>query len=139
MGGDTFKTCVTTLATIAVLLAIASGAIAPYSQGIIAGRLVFTAGQIGMTPEGVFESDDPADQAVQALTNIQNILAAAGLDMGDVVKVTVMMTDMDDYDAINQVYDGFFPEPKPARSAFQVGRLPKDEAKVEIEVVALYK
>jgi len=117
----------------------APGAIAPYSQAIKSDGLVFVAGQIGMTPAGVFEAETAGDQTFQALTNIQNILEEAGVGMKDVVKVTVMMTDIEEYDEINEVYGEFFEDPKPARSAFQVGALPKTEAKVEIEVIATYK
>lgn len=121
----------------AVTTTKAPGAIAPYSQAMWAGNTLYCSGQLGMTAEGVIESDCPAHQTKQALTNVGILLKEAGLDYCDVVKTTVLMSNIDDYPAINAEYAKFFPDPKPARSAFAVAALPKHpESKVEIEVIA---
>lgn len=112
-------------------------AIGPYSAGVRAGGVIFTAGQLGIDPlTGDFVSDEIVGQTRQALTNLQAILEAAGASLKDVVKTTVFLRDMDDFAAMNAVYAEFFTEDFPARSAVQVARLPKDAA-VEIEAVAV--
>lgn len=114
----------------------APAAIGPYSQAIQIGQLLFTSGQIPIDPEtGVLVEGGIQEQARQSLNNIKAILNAAGTNMGAVVKTTVFLQDMNDFAAMNEVYAEFFQEPYPARSAVQVGRLPKD-ALVEIETVA---
>ena len=116
----------------------APGNIAPYSQAMYADNLLFVSGQLGMTAEGKFEATDAAGQTAQALKNVGILLEEAGLTFANVVKTTVLMADISDYPKINEEYDKFFPEPKPARSAFAVAALPKHpESKVEIEVIAL--
>ena len=114
----------------------APAAIGPYSQAIQIGNLVYTSGQIPIVPEtnSIIEGGIQA-QTRQSLSNVQAILKAAGLDMSNVVKTTVFMTDMADFAAMNEVYAQFFTEPYPARSAVAVRTLPKG-ALVEIEVVA---
>merc|ERR1712071_418512 len=112
-------------------------AIGPYSQGVFGGDLLFTAGQIALNSRGDIVSDDVGEQTDQVLKNIEAILEEAGLTFSDVIKTTVMLTDIDDYAAVNDVYATYFPYPAPARSAFQVVKLPKAEAKVEIETVAV--
>ncbi|MGD9675869.1 MAG: RidA family protein [Candidatus Bipolaricaulia bacterium] len=114
----------------------APGAIGPYSQGVRAGQLVFTSGQIPLTPVGEMVRGDIQSAARQALSNVESILAAGGASMNDVVKVTVFLTNMADFAAVNQVYAERFREPFPARSAIQVVRLPLD-APLEIEAVAV--
>ena len=114
----------------------APAAIGPYSQAIQIGRLLFTAGQVPIDPEtGAIVEGGIQEQARQSLNNIKAILNAAGTNMGAVVKTTVFLQDMNDFAAMNEVYAQFFQEPYPARSAVQVGRLPKD-ALVEIEAIA---
>ena len=114
----------------------APAAIGPYSQAIQIGQLLFTSGQIPIDPEtGAIVEGGIQEQARQSLNNIKAILNAAGTNMGAVVKTTVFLQDMNDFAAMNEVYAQFFQEPYPARSAVQVGRLPKD-ALVEIEAVA---
>lgn len=114
----------------------APAAIGPYSQAIQIGQLLFTSGQIPIDPEtGALVEGGIQEQARQSLNNIKAILNAAGTNMGAVVKTTVFLQDMNDFAAMNEVYAEFFQEPYPARSAVQVGRLPKD-ALVEIETVA---
>ena len=115
----------------------APAAIGPYSQGIQAGSLIITSGQLPIDPAtGAFAGEDIAAQTRQSLTNIGNILAAAGFSMKDVVKTTVLLKNIADFGAMNEVYATFFTEPFPARAAFQAAALPRD-ALVEIECVAV--
>ena len=116
----------------------APSAIGPYSQGIAAsGKMVFVSGQIPIDPAtGEFAGQDIKTQTRQSLTNISNILAAAGASMADVVKTTVLLNDIADFAAMNEVYAEFFTEPYPARAAFQAAGIPKG-ALVEIECVAV--
>ncbi len=115
----------------------APAAIGPYSQAIQAGNVVYVSGQLPIDPAtGSFAGEDVAAQTRQSLTNIRNILEAGGLDMSKVVKTTVMLKDIADFAAMNEVYAEFFTAPYPARAAFQVAALPKD-ARVEIECVAV--
>ena len=112
-------------------------AIGPYSVGIIAGQFVYTAGQIGLNPEsGAVVEGGVQAETRQALLNLKNILEAAGTTLGNVVKTTVFLRDMNDFTAMNGVYSEFFTENPPARSAVQVAALPRTAA-VEIEAVAL--
>lgn len=114
----------------------APAAIGPYSQGFWAGELFFSAGQIGLDPAtGELAGPDVATQARGALRNLAAVLRAAGLSLGDVVKTTVFLADMDEFGTVNEVYAEAFEAPYPARSTVAVARLPKD-ARVEIEVVA---
>ena len=114
----------------------APGAIGPYSQAIQVGNLVFTSGQIPIDPAtGAFAEGGTKEQTRQSLTNVKAILEEVGLTMGNVVKTTVFMADMNDFADMNSVYAEFFTEPYPARSAVAVKTLPKG-AMVEIEVVA---
>lgn len=114
----------------------APAAIGPYSQAIQIGELLFVSGQVPIDPStGAVVEGDIKVQAQQSLNNLKAILNAAGTNMGAVVKTTVFLADMNDFAAMNEVYAQFFQEPFPARSAVQVGRLPKD-AKVEIEAIA---
>ena len=114
----------------------APAAIGPYSQAIQIGDLLFVSGQVPIDPStGAIVEGDIKAQAQQSLNNLKAILNAAGTNMGAVVKTTVFLADMNDFAAMNEVYAQFFQEPFPARSAVQVGRLPKD-AKVEIEAIA---
>ena len=114
----------------------APAAIGPYSQAIQIGDLLFVSGQVPIDPStGAVVEGDIKAQAQQSLDNLKAILNAAGTNMGAVVKTTVFLADMNDFAAMNEVYAQFFQEPFPARSAVQVGRLPKD-AKVEIEAIA---
>ena len=114
----------------------APAAIGPYSQGIQAGSLIITSGQLPIDPATGVMPEDVSAQTKQSLTNGKAIIEAAGGTMADVVKTTVFLADMNDFAAMNAVYATFFPEGAcPARSAVQVARLPKD-AKVEIEFIA---
>ena len=114
----------------------APAAVGAYSQATTTDNLVFTAGQIPLTPDGDLLDDAPvADQTEQALRNVEAVLDAAGAGMDDVLKVTVYLDDIDDFEAMNETYAGFFDSDPPARSAVGVDELPKGVG-VEIEAVA---
>lgn len=114
----------------------APAAIGPYSQGIEAGGFVYVSGQLPIDPStGEFAEGGILAEARQSLTNIRNILAEAGLGMQNVVKVTVLLADIKNFAAVNEVYAEFFEAPYPARSAFAVAALPKG-ANIEIEAIA---
>lgn len=111
--------------------------IGPYTQAMRAGDFVFISGQIGIDPEtGKLTGKTAAEQTAQVLKNIRAILNAAGLTIGQVVKTTIFLADMDEFGAVNDVYGDVFHEDPPARSTVQVARLPMD-ARVEIEVIAM--
>lgn len=114
----------------------APAAIGPYSQGIEAGGFVYVSGQLPIDPStGEFAEGGIQAEARQSLTNIRNILTEAGLGMQNVVKVTVLLADIKNFAAVNEVYAEFFEAPYPARSAFAVAALPKG-ANIEIEAIA---
>ncbi|MCI8817400.1 MAG: RidA family protein [Angelakisella sp.] len=115
----------------------APAAIGPYSQGIAAGNTAYVSGQLPIDPAtGEFAGPDIASQTRRSLQNVEAILAAQGMGMKDVVKTTVLLADIADFAAMNEVYGEFFSAPYPARAAFQVAALPKG-ARVEIEAVAV--
>ena len=115
----------------------APGAVGPYSQGIVTGGLVFTAGQIPINPvNGKVEAESIEDQTRQVLRNVDAVLRASGSGLHNVVKMTVFMTDLGDFTAMNGVYAEFFPTDPPARSAVQVVALPLG-VQIEMEAVAL--
>ncbi|MGI9190188.1 MAG: RidA family protein [Longimicrobiaceae bacterium] len=115
----------------------APAAIGPYSQAIVHGGLVFTAGQIALEPEtGEMSLGDVAAQTERVMRNLSAVLEAAGSSLQRVVKTTVFLRDMNDFAAMNEVYGRFFGEHRPARSAVQAARLPRD-AEVEIEAVGV--
>ncbi len=115
----------------------APAAIGPYSQAVRAGNTVYVSGQLPIDPAtGAFAGEDIRAQTRQSLTNIRSILEAVGADMSKVVKTTVLLKNIADFAAMNEVYAEFFAAPYPARAAFQVAALPKD-ALVEIECVAV--
>ena len=110
-----------------------------YSQAIVYGDLVFTSGQIGMNPAtGQMAEGGFAGQAEQVLRNLAAVLEAAGSDMSQVLKTTVFLADMDDFNAMNEIYRRHFKENPPARSTVQVARLPRN-ARIEIEAIAVVK
>ena len=115
----------------------APAAIGPYSQGIQAGSLIITSGQLPIDPAtGAFPATIE-EQTRQSLENCKAVLAAAGAAMENVIKTTVFLSDMNNFGAMNEVYAEFFGEGGyPSRSAVEVARLPKD-ALVEIEVIAV--
>lgn len=114
----------------------APAAIGPYSQAIEAGGMVFASGQLPINPEtGTFPEGGIKEQTRQSILNAQAILEEAGCSLANVVKTTVLLADIADFAAMNEVYASFFSEPFPARSAFAVRDLPKG-ALVEIEMIA---
>lgn len=114
----------------------APAAIGPYSQAVKAGNMLFVSGQIPVDPAtGAFAGEDIVTQTRQSLTNVKNILEAAGYTTADVVKTTVLLADIADFTAMNAVYAEFFTAPCPARACFAVKDLPKG-ALVEIEAIA---
>ena len=113
----------------------APAAIGPYSQAIRCGSLLFTSGQIPLTPQGELVAGGIAEQTRQVLANLAAVLAAEGATLKDVIKTTVFLKNMDDFAAFNEVYAECFAGHKPARSTVEAARLPKDVL-VEIEAVA---
>ena len=112
-------------------------ALGPYSQAIKAGGFIFCSGQIPIDPAAnAVVATTIEDQTRQAITNLGNVLRAAGSSLAKVVKTTVFISDMNDFAALNGVYAEMFGETKPARSCVQVARLPKD-VKLEIEAIAV--
>ena len=111
-------------------------AIGPYSQAIEANGLIITSGQLPIDPAtGEFAPGGIKEQTRQSLTNAKAILEEAGIGLGNVMKTTVFLSDMNDFAAMNEVYAEFFSEPFPARSAIEVKTLPKN-ALVEVECIA---
>ncbi len=111
-------------------------AIGPYSQAMIANGMVFTSGQIALTPAGEMLTGDVSVQCVQVLANLKAVLEAAGSSLDKVIKTTIFLDNMDDFGAVNELYAQAFKEHKPARSTVAVKTLPKN-ALVEIDAVAM--
>jgi 2-iminobutanoate/2-iminopropanoate deaminase len=117
--------------------ASAPAAIGPYSQAIIAGDLVFCSGQIPLDPEsGQLVDDGIEEQTRRVLDNLSALLAAAGSSLAQVVKTTIFLADMNDFQSVNGIYAEYFGGEPPARSTVQAARLPRD-VRVEIEAIAL--
>ncbi|OCQ50590.1 Enamine/imine deaminase [Photorhabdus australis subsp. thailandensis] len=117
----------------------APAAIGPYVQGVDLGSMVITSGQIPVNPETGDVAEDIAVQARQSLENVKAIVEKAGLTVGDIVKTTVFVKDLNDFSTVNATYEAFFKEHNasfPARSCVEVARLPKD-VKIEIEAIAI--
>jgi len=112
--------------------------VGPYSLYREAGDFVFLSGQIGIDPEKGEMPESVEEQARIALDNVKRILEFLGLNMENVVKTTIFLTDINDFPKVNEIYAGYFTEPYPARSTVAVKSLPKN-AKIEIEVIALRK
>jgi 2-iminobutanoate/2-iminopropanoate deaminase len=110
-------------------------AIGPYVQAIKAAGMIYTSGQIGLMPNGDLAGDDVVSQTHQVLKNLHYILEEGGARMGDVIKTTIYLANMDDFATVNKIYEQYFGEHKPARSTVEVSRLPKD-VKIEIECIA---
>lgn len=111
-------------------------AIGPYSQAVQVGNLLYTSGQVPLTPAGEVVDGDVREQTHQVLKNITSILSEAGTNLENVVKTTIFIKNMNDFQAINEVYASYFNDHKPARSTVEVARLPKDVL-IEMEVIAL--
>jgi 2-iminobutanoate/2-iminopropanoate deaminase len=114
----------------------APAAVGAYSQATTNGDLVFTAGQLPLTPDGELLDDrSVAEQTEQCLENVEAILASEGISLDDVLKVSIFLDDIDDFEEMNETYAEYFDEEPPARTALEVGRVPKGAA-LEIEAVA---
>lgn len=109
--------------------------IGPYSQAVEFENLIFTSGQIALTLEGTIISDDIKEQTMLAIENLKNILEHNNSSLENVIKTTVFLKDMNEFAAMNEVYNTFFETALPARSTVEVSRLPKD-VRVEIEIIA---
>ncbi|EMA06489.1 Rid family detoxifying hydrolase [Haloferax denitrificans] len=117
----------------------APAAVGAYSQATTNGDLILTAGQLPLTPDGELLDDAPVgDQTTQCLENVEAILVSEGGSLDDVLKTTVFLDDIDDFEEFNEAYSEFFDEEPPARSAVEVGNVPKGAA-IEIEAVAVTK
>jgi 2-iminobutanoate/2-iminopropanoate deaminase len=113
----------------------APDAVGPYSHAVSYNGLLFCSGQIPLHPDsGELVGTTAAEQAKQCLTNLESVCAAAGTELAKAVKLTVYMTDLAEFAAVNDVYAGFFPSEPPARVAFQAAGLPKG-AQVEIDAI----
>ena len=114
----------------------APAAVGAYSQATTDGNLVFTAGQLPLTTDGELLDDvSVAEQTEQCLDNVAAILESEGLTLSDALKVTIFLDDIDDFDEMNETYGGYFESDPPARSAVEVGSVPKGAA-LEIEAIA---
>lgn len=113
-------------------------AIGPYSQGIVVNNVFYSSGQIPLNANGELVNGDVKEQTHQVFQNLQAVLEEAGASLDTVVKATVFIKDMNEFQDINEVYGEYFHTHKPARSCVEVARLPKDVL-VEIEVIALVK
>ncbi len=114
----------------------APAAIGPYSQAIIAGNMVFTSGQIPVNPETGEIPESVEAQARQVFENIKNLLDASGTSIDNVIKTTVFIKNMEDFSAINKIYEDYFTQPYPARSCVEVAKLPKGVL-IEVEAIAV--
>ena len=111
-------------------------AVGPYSQGISAGSFIFTSGQLPLNPSTNTMPKGIEAQARQSLDNVKAVVEAAGSDMSKVVKVTIFLKDLNDFNKVNEIYATYFTGEAPARSCVQVARIPRD-ALIEIEAVAV--
>jgi 2-iminobutanoate/2-iminopropanoate deaminase len=115
----------------------APAAIGPYSQAVIAGNMIFTAGQIPLDPKSMdVDGPDIETQSERVLANLDAVLRAAGSSLSNVVKTTCYLVDLDDFQAFNTIYARWFGDHKPARSTVQVSKLPRGVL-VEVECVAI--
>ena len=115
----------------------APAAVGPYSQAIKVGDFIFSSGQIPFDPEtNELVAEDIESQTRQVMKNVAAVLEAAGVTLDNVVKTTVFMKDMNDFNQVNEIYAEYFTENPPARSAVEAARLPKDVL-IEMEVIAV--
>lgn len=119
-----------------IITKTAPQAIGPYSQGIIAGNFIFTAGQIPMMADGKLLAGSIEDQMHQVMKNLEEVLKAAGATLTDVVKTTAYVTDISILERINKIYSSYMQEPYPARETVGVKQLPKG-AEIEISMIAV--
>jgi len=113
----------------------APAAIGPYSQAMVINNMVFTSGQIPVDPATGDIPEGIEAQTNQALTNVKNLLEASGTSIDKVVKTTVFIQNMSDFSVVNEIYQGYFSEPYPARSCVEVAKLPKGVL-IEVEAIA---
>ena len=114
----------------------APSAIGPYSQGMIVGDLVFTSGQIPLNPENGELVTEISKATVQVMANLSAVLEAAGSSLEKVIKTTIFLQDLNDFEKVNEIYGDYFKDNLPARSCVQVAKLPKGEI-IEIEAIAI--
>jgi len=114
----------------------APAAIGPYSQAVVANGMIYTSGQIPLDEKGILVATDVVNQAHQVMKNLFYVLEAANAHFNDVIKTTIFLTNMDDFDKVNEVYSHYFGHHKPARSTISVKTLPKNVL-IEIECIAL--
>ena len=114
----------------------APSAIGPYSQGMIVGDLVFTSGQIPLNPENGELVTEISKATVQVMANLSVVLEAAGSSLEKVIKTTIFLQDLNDFEKVNEIYGDYFKDNLPARSCVQVAKLPKG-AIIEIEAIAI--
>ena len=114
----------------------APAAVGPYSQAVKVGNMLYLSGQIPLRPDGNLETGDIKAQATQVLKNLKAVLEAGGSSLHHVVKCTCFLSDMNNFNAFNEVYAAFFTTDYPARSTFQVARLPRDML-IEVEDIAI--
>lgn len=118
---------------------VAPKAIGPYSQGIICGGMIFLSGQIALTSNGEILTDKPIEEQTKLiLDNIGALLRSIDCSYENIVKTTIFLTDMNDFNKVNEIYASYFEENPPARSCVEVANLPKN-AKIEIECIAFSK
>jgi 2-iminobutanoate/2-iminopropanoate deaminase len=110
--------------------------IGPYSQVVQSGKMLYLSGQIPLGADGKLVEGDVSAQARQVLNNLKGVLDAAGASMNDVVKTTIFLADLSDFENVNKVYAEYFQEPYPARSTIQAGKLPRGAA-LEIDAIAI--
>lgn len=111
-------------------------AIGPYSQAVKHNGLVYTSGQIALTPAGEMTEDDIVKQTHQVMKNVSAVLEAAGSSLKDVIKTTIFLSDMDNFVTVNEIYAEYFGDHKPARATVAVKTLPKN-AMIEIDCIAV--
>ena len=116
----------------------APAAIGPYSQAVVHDGIVYCSGQIGLTADGAWVGPDVRPQTVQCLANLAAVLEAAGSDLSGVLRATIFVADMGDFDIVNEEYAKAFAGHKPARACVEAARLPKD-ARVEISCIAVVR
>lgn len=119
-----------------ILTKKAPSAIGPYSQGMIVGDLVFTSGQIPLNPENGELVTEISKATVQVMANLSAVLEAAGSSLEKVIKTTIFLQDLNDFEKVNEIYGDYFKDNLPARSCVQVAKLPKG-AIIEIEAIAI--
>ena len=114
----------------------APAALGPYSQAIVTGNMIFTSGQLGINPESGVLEENIAGQAKRCLNNIREVLSTAGFEKTNVVKTTIFLKNLADFDTVNKIYSDFFGDHKPARTTVEVAALPKN-ALIEVDVVGV--